>query len=308
MITVSLWFWLGFLAFILFMLALDLGIFNKHAKAVSFKEACIWSGVWIALALIFNAGVWWHFGKETALEFLTGYIVEYSLSMDNIFVMVMLFAAFKTSAQYQHRVLFWGILGALFMRGILILLGAALVHKYVWVLYIFGAFLIVTGIKMAFSSEKPKDLDKNFILNMMRKLFRVTRDYEGDHFFVVKQNKIWITPLFLVLLMVEFTDLIFAVDSIPAILAITQDPFIVFTSNAFAILGLRSMYFMLPGMTDKFHYLKLGLSGALVFIGTKMALAHFYEIPTFISLLVIVTLLAIAILASLIREKRLHLR
>ncbi|MGD9649326.1 MAG: TerC family protein [Dongiaceae bacterium] len=300
---ISIWFWVGFLAFIAVMLALDLGVFHRKSHAITFKEASIWSAVWVTLALIFNGWVYWQFGFEKAIEFLTGYVVEYSLSVDNIFVIVLLFNFFHTPDQYQHRVLFWGILGALVMRAALIFAGAALVAEYQWVIYIFGVFLIFTGVKMALSSDKPKDLANNFVLRYVRNHFRVTDNYEGHHFIVVRDGKVWITPLLLALIMVEFTDLIFAVDSIPAILAITQDTFIVFTSNAFAILGLRSMYFMLASLADKFHYLKYGLAAVLTFIGVKMLLAHTaFAISTPASLVVVVIMLSIAIMASLVHK------
>ena len=258
----------------------------------------------MTLALIFNLGIYFYFGAQPALEFLTGYVVEYSLSVDNIFVFVMLFTFFAVPPQYQHRVLFWGILGALAMRGALIFLGAALIKEYQWIVYIFGAFLIVTGIKMFFASDKPQDLNQNPILKFCRRHLRVTDNYVGQHFFVRQNGLLYVTPLFLVLIMVEVTDLIFAVDSIPAILAITQDPFIVFTSNAFAIMGLRSMYFMLSGVVHMFRYLKTGLSFVLVFIGTKMTMMAFYKIPTLVSLTVVVSILSIAIIASIIANRR----
>ena len=297
--AVGIEFWIGFLLFLAFMLALDLGVFHRKSHVITFKEACAWSAVWVTLALIFNLGIYFYFGAQPALEFLTGYVVEYSLSVDNIFVFVMLFTFFAVPPQYQHRVLFWGILGALAMRGALIFLGAALIKEYQWIVYIFGAFLIFTGAKMLFASDKPQDLSQNPILKFCRRHLRVTDNYVGQNFFVRQNGLLYVTPLFLVLVMVEITDLIFAVDSIPAILAITQDPFIVFTSNAFAILGLRSMYFMLSGVVHLFRYLKTGLSFGLMFIGTKMTLMAFYKIPTQISLSVVVSILAISILASL---------
>lgn len=302
--VVGIEFWIGFLVFLALMLALDLGVFHRDAHVVSFKEACGWSAVWVTLALIFNLGIYFYFGAQPALEFLTGYVVEYSLSVDNIFVFVMLFTFFAVPPQYQHRVLFWGILGALAMRGALIFLGAALIKEYQWIVYIFGAFLIFTGIKMFFASDKPQDLNQNPILKFCRRHLRVTDNYVGQKFFVRQNGLLYVTPLFLVLVMVEMTDLIFAVDSIPAILAITQDPFIVFTSNAFAIMGLRSMYFMLSGVVHMFRYLKTGLSFVLVFIGTKMTMMAFYKIPTMVSLTVVVSILSIAIIASIMANRR----
>ncbi|GCE46633.1 tellurite resistance protein TerC [Thermosporothrix hazakensis] len=301
------WIWIGFHIFVLIMLALDLGVFQRKSHAVSVKEGLIWSGVWIALALLFNLGLYFWRGSEAAIQFFTGYLIEKSLSVDNIFVFVLIFSAFQVPARYQHKVLFWGVLGALVMRGILIGVGTALLHQFHWIIYIFGAFLIFTGIRMALQREEDNvHPEKNPILKLVRKIFPVTENYvEGK--FIVKQSGKWlITPLLLVLVFVETTDLIFAVDSIPAIFAVTLDPFIVYTSNIFAILGLRSLYFVLAGVVDKFHYLKLGLSVILVYVGLKMVLIDIFHIPTLLSLGVIALILCGAIVASLIRDKRLQ--
>ncbi|BAC92350.1 glr4409 [Gloeobacter violaceus PCC 7421] len=299
----SLWIWVGFNAFVLGMLALDLGVFHRKSHAVSFKEALTWSGVWIALAMVFNVGLYFWMGPEPALEFFTGYLIEKSLSVDNIFVFVLIFSAFSVPAIYQHRVLFWGVLGALVMRGILIFAGAALLKEFHWIIYIFGAFLVFTGIKMAFPEKEEKDITQNPVLKLVRRLIPVSDNYVEDRFFIRRAGRWVATPLFLVLLLVETTDLIFAVDSIPAIFAVTTDPFIVYTSNVFAILGLRSLYFVLAGVVGKFHYLKLALSVILTFVGTKMLLIDIFKIPIAVSLLVIVSVLAVAVVASIMRAR-----
>jgi len=300
----SLWLWVGFNAFILAMLALDLGVFHRKSHEVSVKEAAIWSGVWIALALTFNAGIYYFRGAEPSLQFLTGYLIEKSLSVDNIFVIALIFGFFAVPKAYQHRVLFWGILGALVMRAIFILAGAALLARFHWIIYIFGAFLLFTGIKMALHRNEEIHPEHNPVLKLVRRLVPVTNDYHEGHFFVRNAGKLMATPLFLVLVLVETTDLIFAVDSIPAIFAVTEDPFLVYTSNIFAILGLRSLYFVLAGVMDKFVYLKLGLSAILVFVGAKMLLTEVYKIPATVSLLVVVSMLAITIVASLRKNRR----
>ncbi len=294
-----LWLWAGFNLFILAMLALDLGVFHRKAHAVSLREATTWSAVWITLALLFNAGIWIFSGPEAGVQFLTGYLIEKSLSVDNIFVMALLFGYFAVPAIHQHRVLFWGILGALVMRAAFILAGAALLAAFHWIIYVFGAFLIITGLKMALVRDTEIHPEKNPVLRLVRRLVPVTPDYRGGHFFVRENGRRWATPLFLVLVLVETTDLVFAVDSIPAIFAVTADPFLVYTSNIFAILGLRSLYFLLAGVMQKFIYLKLGLSAILVFVGTKMTITEVFKIPSFVSLLVVAALLAAAIGASL---------
>ncbi len=297
--------WVGFNLFVLAMLAIDLGIFHREAHSVSIKEAASWTVVWISLALVFAAGIYVWRGAEKALEFTTGYLIEYALSADNIFVFVLIFSFFSVPALYQHRVLFWGILGALLMRGTLIGIGAALIERFHWIIYVFGAFLFVTGIRMATHKTVELHPQQNPLVKLFRRIMPVTDDYQQDRFFVRRAGKLIATPLFIVLLIVESTDLVFAVDSIPAIFAVTLDPFIVYTSNVFAILGLRSLYFLLAGAVDKFHYLKLGLSAILTFVGMKMLLADLYKVPIAYSLLVIVALLAIAIIASLMRARRL---
>ena len=301
---VSLWWWVGFNVFVLAMLAVDLLVFHRKPHEVSFKEALIWSGVWIGLALTFNAGIYFLQGKQLALEFLTGYLIEKSLSVDNIFVFLMIFACFKVPAKYQHEVLFWGILGALLMRAGFIAGGVALIKNFHWIIYVFGAFLIFTGIKMALDKDKEIHPEKSLVLRLFRKIMPVTKDYEGGKFFVRKGKRTFATPLFVVLIVVETTDVIFAVDSIPAILAITQDPFIVYTSNVFAILGLRALYFDLAGIIQLFHYLHYGLSAILAFVGTKMLIVDFYKIPIGLSLAVVAALLSLSVGASILWPKK----
>jgi tellurite resistance protein TerC len=303
----SLWLWLGFNAFILAMLALDLGVFHRKSHEVSVKEATIWSAVWIALAMTFNAGLWFFRGPEAGIQFFTGYLIEKSLSVDNIFVIALIFGFFAVPKAYQHRVLFWGILGALVMRAIFILAGAALLARFHWIIYLFGAFLLFTGIRMALHRNEEIHPEHNPVLKLVRRLVPVTNDYHEGHFFVRdarNTGKLMATPLFLVLVLVETTDLIFAVDSIPAIFAVTEDPFLVYTSNIFAILGLRSLYFVLAGVMDKFVYLKLGLSAILVFVGGKMLLTEVYKVPATVSLLVVASLLAVAVVASMRKNRR----
>ncbi len=300
--------WMGFTVFVLAMLAIDLGVFNRQAHAVTTREASIWVTVWVTLAVIFGIGMYVVRGPAPALEYFTGYIIEYSLSMDNIFVFVLIFSYFAVPARYQHRVLFWGILGALVMRATMILAGAALIARFYWIIYVFGAFLIFTGIRMALHQETEIHPESNPLIKLVRRLMPVTPDYEGSSFFARHGGKLMATPLFVVLVMVESTDLVFAVDSIPAIFAVTRDPFIVYTSNVFAILGLRSLYFLLKGAVDKFHYLQLSLAAVLTFVGIKMVLSDVYHMPIVISLGVIVTLLGIGVVASLIRTRRIERR
>jgi tellurite resistance protein TerC len=296
--------WTGFNLFILAMLALDLGVFHKKSHEVSVKEALVWTGVWITLAMIFNLIVYQYMGKEKAIEFFTGYIIEYSLSVDNIFVIILIFSYFNVPASYQHKVLFWGILGALVMRVTFIFAGIELIHRFHWIIYIFGGFLIYTGVKMFISGDDKPDPEKNPLVNLARMIFPITRTFMGNRFFVKVEGRTWITPLFLVLIVIEGTDLIFAADSIPAILAISDDAFIVFTSNVFAILGLRSLYFALSGIEKYFHYLKVGLSAILIFVGVKMCIADWFKIPVDISLIVIVSILLLAIVGSLLFPKK----
>jgi len=299
----SIWMYGGFLAFVLAMLALDLGVFHKTAHKVSLREAAIWSVVWVLCALAFNGLLWKSFGAERGMEFLTGYLLEKALSVDNIFVIVLIFGAFKVPEAYQHRVLFWGILGALVMRAIFVGLGAALIAKFHWVLYVFGAFLLITGIKMLIFRDAEFDPRTNPLFKLFRKAVPAVDTFEGPNFTIVKDGKRFATPLLLVLVAVELTDLVFAVDSVPAIFAVTKDPFIVFTSNIFAILGLRSLYFLLAGVVEKFHLLKIGLSLVLVFVGVKMLVVDFMKIPVVLSLGVIAFLVGASVVASLLWPK-----
>jgi tellurite resistance protein TerC len=296
--------WIAFLVFLVIMLALDLGIFNRKSHDINYKEALLWSGIWISLAVLFNIGIFHFAGHEKGMEFLTGYLLEKALSVDNIFVFVLLFSYFNVSKKYQHKVLYYGIVGALLMRGLLIALGAALIVKFHWVLLIFGAFLVFTGIKMAVQKDEKVEPEKNPVVKFFKKIFPVTQNYERDKFFIKKKTGLLATPLFIVLIVVETTDLVFAFDSIPAILAITQDTFIVFTSNAFAILGLRSLYFALAGFMDKFKYLRIGLAVILVFIGIKMLVADFFPISVGVSLSVLLLVLTTSILASVFVKRK----
>jgi tellurite resistance protein TerC len=292
--------WIAFNLFVLGMLALDLGIFHRKAHAVSIKEASIWSAVWIFLALVFNLGIYFVWGQEKALEFLTGYVIEKSLSVDNLFVFLMIFQYFATPAIYQHRILFWGIVGALVMRAIFIATGAALLENFHWMIYVFGAFLMVTGIKMLLQGDEKLEPDKNPVVRLFQRWVPITNEYQGQRFFVRREGKIHATLLMLVLIVVETTDVIFAVDSIPAIFAITTDPFIVYTSNVFAILGLRALYFMLAGVMQMFVYLKVGLSFVLCFVGAKMLVVDFYKIPIGISLGVVAGILILSVAVSVL--------
>src|SRR5512138_207993 len=296
----QIWLWIGFNLFVLAMLALDLGVFHRKAHVVSLKESVTWTFIWIGLALLFNFGVYKYYGSQKALEFFTGYLIEKSLSVDNVFVFALLFSYFAVPPVYQHKVLFWGILGALIMRAVMIVGGAALIAKFAWVIYIFGGFLVLTGIKMIVKKDEEIHPERNPVVKWFKRLMPVTSDYRGDKFFVRENGLRMATPLFVVLLLVEITDLIFAVDSIPAIFAVTTDPFIVYTSNVFAILGLRSLYFALAGVMDKFHYLKIGLGVVLAFVGVKMLLAHSaWKIDTLVALGVVVAILAVSVVASL---------
>jgi len=298
-----LWVWIAFNGFVLAMLALDLGVFHRTSHEVKLREALVWSAVWVALALAFNALIWSRYGQQRALEFLTGYLIEKSLSVDNIFVFVLIFTYFQVPAKYQHKVLFWGILGALLMRAAFIAAGVTLIQRFHWIIYVFGAFLVVTGIRMAVQQDKEIHPERNPVLRLAKRLMPVTTSYDGDRFFTMQGGRRAATPLFVALLLVETTDLIFAVDSIPAILAITQDPFIVYTSNVFAILGLRSLYFALAGVVRMFHYLSIGLAGVLVFVGGKMLLVDVVKVPTALSLGVIAAILAVSVVASVLRPR-----
>jgi tellurite resistance protein TerC len=301
---INIWFWVFFNLFVLIMLALDLGVFHKKLHVVSVKEAMTWSGIWIFLALCFNGFIYYLFGETKALEFFTGYVIEKALSVDNIFVFVLVFTFFGIPSIYQHKVLFWGIIGALIMRVIFIFAGVALLEKFHWTIYIFGAFLIFTGIRMLLDKDKKIEPEKNPVIKLFRKLIPTTSELHDDKFFIRKDGKRFATPLFAVLVMIEVTDLIFAVDSIPAILAVTQDHFIVYTSNVFAILGLRSLYFALANIIDRFKYLAVGLAIILIFVGLKMALIDVYKVPIHYSLLVIFLILSLSIIISLLKTKK----
>jgi len=304
MVATNIWFWVGFIAFVLAMLALDLGVFHRKAHEVRPKEAGIWTAIWVALALLFAAGLYFFSGRHVALTFLTGYVVEEALSADNIFVMVLIFEYFRVPKLCQHRVLFYGILGALLMRGLFIALGAALIARFHWILYVFGAMLIVTGVRMGIKTDEQFDGDQNRIVRAARRLLPFSKDFHGKHFFVVENGRKLATPLLLVLILVELTDLVFAIDSIPAIFGVTTDPFIVFTSNIFAVLGLRSLYFLLAAVVERFHLLKYGLALILSFVGFKMLTERYIEIDIVLSLSIILGLLALSITASLVWPKR----
>jgi tellurite resistance protein TerC len=306
-------FWAGFIVFVLAMLALDLFVLGgRNAHKVSAREALGWTLAWVTLALTFNALLWWwldgtvgrEIANEKALEFLTGYLIELSLSVDNIFVFIMIFTFFAVPAEYQRRVLIYGVIGAIILRATMILAGAVLVTKFHWILYLFGLFLVITGFKMLIFADKETDLESNPILHWMRGHLRITKEYHGEKFTVMKDGVRWFTPMFLVLILIETSDVIFAVDSIPAIFAITTDPFIVFTSNIFAILGLRALYFLLADMADRFHLLKYGLALVLVFVGTKMLIVDFYKVPIGIALGVVAIILISSIVASLAATRR----
>ena len=290
--------WIGFLALVGVFLALDLGVFHREAKEIGRREALTWSGIWISLALLFNAGVFWLMGTQSGIEWFTGYVVEKSLAVDNVFVFLLIFSAFAVPAQYQYRVLFWGIIGALIMRAILIAFAGVLLGTFHWIIYVFGAFLVITGIRFLRTEHKVPSLDDNRLVRLAKRFYPVTESYEGQRFWVRRNGVLFMTPLFLVLILVETTDLVFAVDSIPAIYAITDDPFIVFTSNIMAILGLRALYFVLAGYLAGLKYLKPGLAGVLVFVGTKMLLVDVYKVPPLASLAVIISILAVAFGAS----------
>ena len=291
--------WLAFATIVLVMLALDLGVFHRKAHVVRLREALVWSALWIALSLLFNLGIYAQLGSQAALDFFTAYLIERTLSFDNIFVFLLIFSYFSVPPQFQHRVLFWGIVVALLMRALFIGAGLALIAKFEWILYVFGAFLVYTGIKMAVRNEGEIHPERNPVLRLFRRFFPVTNEYHGARFLVRKEGRYAATPLLVVLLVVETSDLIFAVDSIPAVLAITVDPFIVYTSNVFAILGLRALYFALAGIMELFHYLHYGLSAILIFVGVKMIVAHVYEVPTILALAFIALVVVISIVASM---------
>jgi tellurite resistance protein TerC len=296
--------WAGFVGLVFVFLALDLGVFHRKAHAVSFREALVWSAVWFSLALVFCGFVYLKFGGTRGVEFLTGYLIEWSLSVDNLFVFVVIFSAFRIPSLHQHRVLFWGILSALVLRAGMIFLGAVMIERFHWLIYVFGGFLILTGLKLAWQRGKEMRLEDQFAFRVLARLIPATNTMEGTRFVIKRDGRRYATPLLFALLLIEVTDVIFAVDSIPAIFAVTTDPFIVFTSNIFAILGLRSLYFLLAGAADRFHYLKPGLAVVLIFIGAKMAIVDFVKIPALVSLGVVAIVLATAIGASLARPRR----
>lgn len=307
------WMWAAFIGFVLLMLALDLFVLGgSKAHKVSVKEAAAWSLVWVSLALLFNAGMWWYLngtvGQEIAdrkaLEFLTGYLIEKSLSVDNVFIFLLIFSSFHVAAEYQRRVLIYGVLGAIAMRAVMILAGAWVVREFSWVLYLFGFFLVVTGIRMLVMAEKEPDLEKNPVLKFARRHLRISDEQHGEKFIVMKNGVRYVTPLFLVLILIEVSDLVFAVDSIPAIFAITTDPFIVFTSNIFAIMGLRALYFLMADVADRFHLLKYGLAMVLAFIGAKMLIAPWYHVPVAASLAIVAVLIGASVVASLIATRK----
>jgi tellurite resistance protein TerC len=303
-ITITPWHWAGFIVCVLIFLALDLGVFHRKAHVVKFKEAMAWTTVWFILAMLFYVALGKLKDREHADEFLTGYLIELSLSMDNVFVIAVIFSYFRVPNEYQHRVLFWGIMGALAMRGVMIAVGAALVATFSWVLYLFGAFLLFTGIKMAFAGEGGVEPENNVVLKLTRRFFPIAAQFHGQKFFIIQDGRRVLTPLALVLVMVETTDLVFALDSIPAIFGITQKPFIVFTSNVFAILGLRSLYFVLANAIELFRYLKYGLAIVLVFIGVKMLIVDWVHIPTKIALCVVAAIILSSVVLSLLLRPR----
>lgn len=312
----AIWFWIGFLSLVFFLLALDLGVFNRKAHVISIRESLTWTSIWISLSLLFTVFVYYVYehhslgaglvnghalnGKTAALQYLTAYLVEQSLSLDNMFVFALIFTYFRIPSQYQHRVLYWGILGALVMRGIMIGLGVVLIQRFTWIIYVFGAFLIYTAIKLLIEEEDKFEPEQNWFYRLAKKIFPMTTELHGTHFFVRQNGILTATPLFFVLLLVESSDVMFAVDSIPAVFAVTSEPFLVFTSNVFAILGLRSLFFTLAGIIDRFRFLRLCLVFLLAYIGVKMILTHFYPIPTHVSLLVIGGVLLTGIIASIL--------
>lgn len=300
--------WAAFVAFILLVLLLDLGVFHKKSHTVGFKESIIWSCVWIALALVFNSIIYFWRGEHDAMLFLTGYVIEKSLSVDNLFVFLLIFGYFKIPNEYQHKILFYGILGALVMRAIFIWAGIAIIEQFHWVIYIFGAFLVFSGFKMLRPQSEDHDLEKSWVIIWTKKIFPTSPQFHGDKFFVRLNGVLTVTPLFITLIFVEFSDLVFAIDSIPAIIGITNDPFLVFTSNVFAILGLRALYFALKGFADIFHYLKYGLAIILMFIGVKMLISKIYHIPVPATMSVIFGVLTISVLLSLYSNKQKKLK
>ena len=303
----DLYFWIAFNAFIILMLALDLGVFQKKDHVITVKESLRWIALWVSLAMLFNGFVYYWKGSEKALEFFTGYLIEMSLSVDNLFVFIIIFSYFNVPKKYEHRVLFWGILVALVLRGIFIVAGVAMFNAFHWMVYLFGAILVYTGIKMLFYDDHSnKDLSKNTTVRLCRKIFPLTEEYHGQRFFLRINGKLFFTPLFLVLMVINITDVVFAVDSIPAVLAISNDAFIVYTSNIFAILGLRSIYFALSGMIHLFRFLKYGLALILTFVGIKMLIAAYYDIPTGFALALVLSILALSMITSIVFKEKKH--
>ncbi|HEX5368478.1 MAG TPA: TerC family protein [Dehalococcoidia bacterium] len=300
-VDVSIWFWVAFNAGVLALLAADLGLFHRKAHAPTVREAALWSATWVALSMLFAAGIFVFDDANSGVAFLTGYVIEYSLSVDNIFVFVLIFTYFSVPAAYQHRVLFWGIIGALVLRGALIGVGSVLLHEFGWVVYLFGAGLILSAVKMITQDKSKADIERNLAVRLFRRVMPLSNEYDGQRFLVRRNGLLMATPLLLVLVVTETTDLIFAVDSIPAIFAVTDDPFLVYTSNVCAILGLRSLYFLLAGVVDKFHYLTLGLGIILAWVGAKMLLTDVYHVPIYLSLGVIGGILTASIVASMLR-------
>lgn len=298
--TNEIWLWGGFVLFIVLMLALDLGVFHKENHEIKLKEALMWTMFWVSLALIFNIGIYHFMGSQKALQFLTGYLIEESLSIDNVFVFMLIFSYFKVPPKYQHKILFWGILGAMLMRITFILSGILLIEKFHWIIFVFGGFLVITGIRLAFQDEISIKPDSNPVIRLFKRYFRITDTYHKDKFFIRENGVLLATPMMIVLIFIEVSDLIFAVDSIPAILAITSDPFIVFTSNVFAILGLRSLFFAISAISKYFIYLKYGLAAILTYVGTKMLVSDYYKIDPLYSLLVILAILSLSIFTSML--------
>ncbi len=299
----TIWFWVLFNLFVVGLLVLDLGLFHRKVHAVSVREAAIWSGVWVALALIFNVGIYLYAGSDPALSFFSAYLIEKSLAVDNIFVFVLIFSALAVPSAYQHRVLFFGVLGALVMRGLMIATGSFLIERFDWILYVFGAFLVITAIRLTRREESTIEPGEHVLVRLVRRFLPVTSDFRGARFLIREDGRLWATPLFVVLVLIEGADLVFALDSIPAVFAVTQDPFLVYTSNIFAILGLRSLYFLLSGVIGRFHLLKYGLAVVLGFVGVKMLAADLYHIPIALSLGAIVSVLAVSVLLSLYRPQ-----
>lgn len=301
--TQEFWLWTGFHIFVFAMLILDIGVFNRKAHEISIKEALLWSILWIGLAVVFNIGIWYYSTPQLAFEFATGYVIEKSLSVDNLFVFLALFNYFKVPAKYQHKVLFWGIVGALLLRAIFIIGGVALITKFHFIIYIFGVFLVYTGFKLFRNKDEQIEPEKNPLLKFVRKYIPLTHEYHQDKFFIKRLGHTIATPLFVVLLLIESTDVIFAVDSIPAVLAVSKDPFIVYTSNIFAILGLRTLYFALAGIVHIFHYLNAGMAIILMFIGVKMLISDMYKIPIEIALGIVIAILIGSVVLSLMKPR-----